>query len=103
MIFQDSCLFLGFPLESKEFELYLNNEKGKLLYSLFVDVDGPYLKKVSVKGTPYLGKYLPKSIDSPKLKLTEANIYSILSKIYPDYPFKKTPLRLLALFSEQET
>lgn len=88
-------LFLGFPLTES-----LNNKLDKTdprLIDMFVNANGPYLKLVVHEECTFLGKEIGQSTDLVKIKLLEANIYSILSKLLPEYPFKNNPLFLFTM------
>lgn len=88
-------LFLGYPLtESLNLELAKVDER---LIDMFLVGTGPYLKRIEYRGENFLGKEVGQSADFNKIKLLETNIYSILAKILPAYPFKEEPLVLLPL------
>lgn len=87
-------LFLGFPLT----ESLMNKIQGldPRAFDMYVNEKGPYLKKIEYGNQSFLGKSVGSSADIAKIKLLEANIFSILAKILPDYPFKNDPLLLFA-------
>lgn len=76
-------LFLGFPIESS-----LAN---RLNGSSFSD-----LNLMCIKGPKgeYIGKKVGSSIDRESLHNAEANVYSLLRKLLPDFPFNVSALVL---------
>lgn len=90
----DVDLFLGFPL-TEEFQKSL-----ALLpqaeSSLFLK-GGQGLESVTFEGSGYLGKRCGHLVDIHSLELLENNIFSLLFKLFPSFPFKDKPLFLLAL------
>lgn len=76
-------LFLGFPIEST-----LAN---RLNASTFMD-----LNLICIKGPKgeYVGKKIGSSIDLEALHNAEANVYSLLRKLLPDFPFNASDLVL---------
>ena len=83
-------LFLGYPLTEP-----LKNELDKSrLVDMFVNDEGLYLQRIMHEELFFLGKELGPSTDLAKLQLLQTNIYSLLAKILPEYPFKDTPLLL---------
>src|SRR5438105_1590338 len=90
-------LFLGFPIEH-DFSLKLDKVNPEIV-SLFVKKGGDYLEKINFKGVSYLGKFVGDIADGTALELLEANIYSLLKKLVPEYSYEKIPL-LLFPYSE---
>jgi len=88
-------LFLGFPLTET-----LKSEFSKVDARLF---DMYPLKQIDHEGVSFLGKDVGPSSDITKIKLLEANIYSILAKILPDYPFKNESLSLFAIIAQDDS
>lgn len=76
-------LFLGFPLQ---------NSIEKCISHLGRDEHSLIL--VKKQGGVFLGKKLGNSIDCEGLHNAEANIYSLLNKLIPDFPFQETSLVL---------
>lgn len=90
-------LFLGF-LVTPSYEEALKKIDSQLL-KLFINSEKGYLNEVLFEGNKYLGKF-PGEVNSlPELLLLEKNIYSILKKIAPDYPYEDSPLLLFAVSS----
>lgn len=88
----DVRLFLGFPIENSfSEELEKINPAIKIL---FIQDSGNYLQEVLYHRKRYLGKFTEPFPDSPAFELLEANIYSLLHKLVPNYPYKSTPLIL---------
>lgn len=87
----ESVLFLGFPVDAA----YSRSMKGfdSKFLELFFQSD--YLSEVTHEGVRYLGKFAdPLSIN--EISLLQSNIYSILKKMVPSYPYEKVPLILFA-------
>lgn len=86
-------LFLGFPMDDVFLESF--EQIDEKVQNFFVREDDQYLQKVTnASGTIYLGKFIGDKTDLEELHDIEANIYSLLKRIAPDYPFHQTPLRL---------
>jgi hypothetical protein len=86
-------LFFGFYVnEELADELIKVNPK---LLALFIQNEENYLKEIEIQNKRYIGKGIESSIDLVSLELLQANIYSLLKKILPTYPFEKSPLILL--------
>jgi len=65
---------------------------------LFIqDCDSPYLQRVEIEGTRYLGKYLGLSIEMGQLDSTHAHILSLLRKLVPQHPFAREALQLIVV------
>lgn len=90
-------LFLGFPVD-QEFSFHLQKVNPHLT-SLFIQKSGQYLEEVNFKGVSYLGKYAENVTDSSELELLEANVYSLLKKLVPDYSYEKVPLLLFPVLN----
>lgn len=93
MFFLDLSLFFGFPVDS-EFENILTNTNPHLT-QLFINNQSDYLHKISHQGKEYLGKFLGPLYDPKDLELIQANIYSIASRLAPQYSFENNPAVLL--------
>jgi hypothetical protein len=92
-----SKLFFGLPVDSE-----LSKQLGKInpkILSLFIQEGENYLIEVKMENQTYLGKSILNPIDLSSLELLEANIYSLLKKLLPEYPFH---LNSLILFPLQE-
>jgi hypothetical protein len=88
-------LFLGFP---KEHELNFALQKiNPALLSAFIQGDENYLKEIVYEKKKYLGKYISNPADLQTLELLQENIYSLLKRLIPDYPYQNTPLSLLPI------
>ncbi|NGX43693.1 MAG: hypothetical protein K940chlam7_01993 [Chlamydiae bacterium] len=88
-------LFLGFPVDAlfeKEIEKINPN-----VVAQFIQKEGDYLRDITHDGMRFLGKNVGKIIVLPQLEMLEANIYSILKKIVPDFPYQEVPLYLFAI------
>lgn len=85
-------LFLGFPLDvSYEKTLHKMSPEQR---QFFVGCENSYLKEVLFEDVWYLGKFAGSLTTLTDLHLLEKNIYSILNKITPHYPYQDTPLIL---------
>ncbi|MBA3816230.1 MAG: hypothetical protein H0X29_06870 [Parachlamydiaceae bacterium] len=85
-------LFLGFPI-NKDFSQCVAQVDTKII-ELFVTENDAYLRQVVYKNIIYWGKNIGEVCDIDKLELLEKNVYSLLKKVIPDYPFNETPLLL---------
>jgi|LakMenE18May11ns_1017448.scaffolds.fasta_scaffold9369885_2 hypothetical protein len=92
-------LFLGFRVgESYRAKLDLVDRD---LKNLFLKNDQEiYLEENFHEGIYYLGKSLGKIKDFSSLEALEANIYSLLKKLVPDYPYSEEPLSLFPILKE---
>lgn len=91
-----ALLFLGFPIDDLLAQKL--NSVAPIILQSFISEGDHYLKEIMDQGTRYLGKYVPSCIEVSELDHVEANIYSLLKKIEPNYPFHQQPLVLLATF-----
>ena len=96
MIHQDTCLFVGFLISGRN-DL-ISEIASSASYRLYVNDQGPYLRKLNAGEGVYLGKFIPGITTLEALSLIEANIYSILKKISSRIPFEKYPLYLLGVY-----
>ena len=96
MTTEHARLFLGFHLTS-DYNVELNKINPDLK-KLFVQNNLDYLQELMIADNQYLGKYLEKPANLSELELLEANIYSLLGKLVPDYPYSKQPLHLLPVY-----
>lgn len=85
-------LFLGF-LVDKAYQVELD-QADQILKQLFIKEGSEYLQEVQHKGKIYLGKYIGERSDLQTLHDVEKNIYSLISKLTPDFPYQEKPLRL---------
>ncbi len=85
-------LFLGFCVDEK-FQESLDKIPDELKM-IFIGDDENYLQKVMIKENTYLGKFPEDKSNLQNLRNIEQNIYSILSRLVPDYPCKNFPLRI---------
>lgn len=85
-------LFLGFPA-NKDFNLALQKVNPAVL-AMFIQDNESYLSEITWEGSRYIGKYLDHVADLQTLELLEANIYSLLKKLVPDFPCRQIPLCL---------
>lgn len=99
MQFLTPQLFLGFPLSS-EFASKLE-KTNPYAVSLFIQEKGDYLHEVNFKNGKYLGKFVNNLADFSELELLEANIFSILKKLVPNYPYEQNPLVLFTISPSQ--
>ena len=93
----ESRLFLGYPIRGpfqKEYQ-NLNQE----ILDIFIQPNSVYLEKIQFNGTTYLGKYVPVISNLQSLELLEANVYILLKKLHPSFPFQDTPLTLFPISS----
>lgn len=86
-------LFFGFPLSEKYIEVLTTVDPR--LYHLYVGDSSSSLQELSYKGVRYLGKPLETVVDSGTLELLQLNIYSLLTKLVPTFPYHETPLCLV--------
>lgn len=59
-----------------------------------------YLQRVHYQQQPYLGKYLGSRADLSSLDLIQANIYSLLRRLAPTYPFQGIDLELFPIITQ---
>lgn len=91
----NSTLFLGFSVD-EAFASALEKHKPEYI-SLFIHSRDAYLEEVHFQGVRYLGKYMNNEEPLIQLELLEANIFSILKKLVPDYDYSGSNLILFAL------
>ncbi len=66
------------------------------LVKQFIQKNGEYLNEINQDGIRYLGKEMGSIVSFQQLELSEANIYSLLKKLVPDFPYNECPLYVLA-------
>jgi hypothetical protein len=85
-------LFLGFVInEAFAHEL---NQINPILKKMFIQEGEEYLHEILYRERPYLGKFVPPLSDLSSIESLEINIYSLLRKLVPDYPYAEHPLTL---------
>lgn len=91
-------LFLGFCVDPAFQTLYsqLSPEKK----ALFIQKGDAYLQEHFHEDRLYLGKFIEGTSDVPALELLSLNIFSLLKKLVPDYPYQKTQLWLIPVIDE---
>lgn len=92
-------LFLGFLIDSS-----FQKELSKLespLKSLFIQKNHDYLTEYSFKEKQFLGRFIGKSIDLSHFELSSTNIYSLLKKIVPNYPYDQSELWLIPVIEKE--
>ncbi len=94
-----SGLFLGYPID-KSHSNKLQSLSPHML-NFFVNDQANYLYKVVFKENLYYGKFVDEFSDIMTLELLEKNIYSLLKRIEPGFPFENTPLTLFPIQSPQ--
>lgn len=92
MEYFDVQLFLGFPVDA-DFARELDKIRPEVL-GQFIQNGEPYLQEICFHSTRYLGKFAGKGSHLSDLDLLDTNIYSILKKLVPQYPYKDTSLVL---------
>lgn len=97
MIPEHVDLFLGFPV-TEELAAQIDSLPAKQR-DLYIQPSGEYLTEVSIETGHFFGKPCGKLARREDLILLEENIYSLLEKILPNYPFRETPLTLFPLVS----
>ncbi len=88
----DSFLFLGIRVDDA-LDQALADVNPHLLDHL-VKNGSDYLHETTLENQRYIGKNLGRISEIENLDLLEANIYSLLKKLLPDYPFEPTSLVL---------
>lgn len=92
-------LFLGFPIDQL-FAKKLDRVNQNLI-SEFIKDEGDYLREVQHNGVLYVGKEIGKITEYQKLELLEQNIYSLLKKLVPDFPYDEAPLYLFPMTEDE--
>lgn len=88
-------LFLGFPCTHEYLAIF--RELPDSLAKVFVGEDTSYLQKIETPGGLFLGKRIGREVDVEGLKNLEANVYSLLTRLTPDFPVKETSLVLFPI------
>lgn len=89
-------LFIGFPV-TFECASALDQVAPEMRQLFIQHESGEYLQEVVYGETRYLAKSVGETADVAALPLLERNIYSLLHRLIPDYPFEATPLVLFSL------
>lgn len=95
----DTELFLGFLIDStfqKDFSTL-----DPSLKSLYIQKNDDYLTEFSFKEKQFLGRFIGKSIDLSHFELSSTNIYSLLKKIVPNYPYDQSELWLIPVIEKE--
>ena len=94
---QQPFFFFGFPVDT-QYQTALSQLDRKI-YCVFVRPEGEesYLQEYTHGSQLYLGKKLGTLIECTTLELLQVNIYSLLKKLVPGYPYEAIPLQLLPL------
>ena len=93
-------LFLGFEI-TPAIEKLLQKTVPQLV-KVFIKPDDAYLNEVSSGGCRYLGKFADKTTDINALEQLEANIRSLLSRVFPQEIPTSFTLQLFPLIDEHE-
>lgn len=88
-------LFVGFPVDSL-FAKELDKTNPNVV-STFIQEAGDYLHDYTHNDIRYLGKHAGKNLTLIQLDMLEINIYSLLRKIVPEFPYDETPLYLFPI------
>lgn len=92
----DHPLFVGLPL-TETYLRELQNLPPALIKTFIQDQSADYLQQIECDGVFYLGKSLETPYDMAALDALQTNVYSLLKKLIPDYPYEQHPLLLLPL------
>lgn len=95
MIPFDYQIFLGFPV-NPSFQEQLKQVSIELV-STFIQDHPDYLQRIEHRGIPYLGKGIGSLVDCASVDLIQENIYSLLKRLVPDYPYQEHALILFAI------
>lgn len=93
-------LFLGFPVDSL-YQTGLFSVNPQLL-SLYIQTNGDYLQEHFYSGTRYLGRAISSPMQICDLELLESHIYSLLTRLVPNYSYSNSKLWLLPLIQPKE-
>lgn len=89
----DVSLFLGFPVDPS----YIAQVNSQILELFLRSRNDEYLHEVFHEGIRYFGKFAGQVSNVADLGLLQKNIYSLLKKLSPDYPYEQTPLVLFVV------
>lgn len=85
-------LFLGLQVD-RDLDSELS-ELDEQVLDVFIQEGDSYLRRVGHKGNSYLGKFIGQRSDLQSLHDLETNIYSLVARLAPKYPYEEKPLRL---------
>lgn len=94
-----SELFLGFSVDPT-FENELNSLDNQIKSLYIQENSDAYLTKYALNDKQFLGKYIGTSSNLPHLELASTNIYSLLKKIVPNYPYDQSELFVIPVIKE---
>ena len=66
----------------------------------FINEEGVYLTQAENAGMTFIGKFGDSLATFQELEHLEANIYSLLKKLVPNFPYEETPLYLFPLLEK---
>jgi hypothetical protein len=85
-------LFIGFPIEGTFSQLL--DQVNPTLKKTFIQSEGDYLQEIGHEGRRFLGKSVEGPYEVDALELCQENVYSLLRKLAPEFPFEDHPLVL---------
>ncbi len=88
-------IFLGFPLDDACAAALEGLDPA--FKKLYIQDDAAYLQEIVHNEQRYLGKIVMQTESLDALELLQDNIYSLLKKLVPDYPFRDEPLQLFPI------
>ncbi|NGX57783.1 MAG: hypothetical protein K940chlam3_00678 [Chlamydiae bacterium] len=95
MIPEKVDLFLGYPV-SQELAALIDSIPADRR-DLYIQSTGEYLTEIQIDNHRYLGKSCGNLSELENLTLLEENIYTLLEKVVPDFPYTETPLTLFPI------
>ncbi|MFA6916335.1 MAG: hypothetical protein WC222_08055 [Parachlamydiales bacterium] len=93
-------MFFGFPVD-EHFSAALKSLDPRMI-DLYVQEGEAYLQSIENEGNKYLGKPVGPITETSTLELLQLNIYSILKKLVPNFPYETTPLQLVPIVHSLE-
>lgn len=93
-------MFFGFPVDER-FSSALKSLDPRMI-DLYVQEGEAYLQSIENEGSKFLGKPVGSITETSTLELLQLNIYSILKKLVPDFPYESTPLQLVPIVHSLE-
>lgn len=97
----DSHLFLGFPVDPF-FAAQVEKVNPHLLVQYISNSDDQ-LREIIYQEMRFFGKMLGRIASLDQLELLEANIYSVLRKLVPDYPYSEVSLYVFPIEQSEPT
>ncbi|MGZ3732924.1 MAG: hypothetical protein ACXU9U_04230 [Parachlamydiaceae bacterium] len=88
-------LFFGFQIDTL-FQDALSAVNKQLL-GIFIRNDDEYLQELTYEKRRYLGKFVNSPLDLAALELLQVNVYSMLKRLVPNYPYEQSSLWLIPL------